>query len=66
MLALAAGLHKSMHGSPEALELASEALAKNPGLNEEQMRMMEENRRKAIERKRKSEQAFAEQVHQPE
>ena len=43
----------------------SKALAGNPGLSEEQMRMMEENRRKAIERKRRSEQA-AEQFHQPE
>ena len=33
----------------------SAALMKNPSLSEEQMRKMEENRKKAIERKRKSE-----------
>ena len=45
----------------------SAALVKNPGLSEEQMRRMEENRRKAIERKRRTEQAaHFDQFHQPE
>ena len=40
--------------SSQTLTQQGAALRKNPGLSDEQMRMMEENRRKAIERKRKS------------
>ena len=60
-------INTCLNNAGQRLTEQSAALQKNPGLSEEQMRMMEENRKKAIERKRKTEQAaITEQYREPE